>query len=120
MLTEGRGLIDQTLNGPAMTAMHAAGAGGNDAAMTYSHDLAKAILAALDHLQQMGPIDLKDANAISLHHMHMALGHAAVMASQAATLKMTAAMKMAGAVDDSRRRTPPRWPRTRKASGKRR
>lgn len=98
MLTDGKALIDSALTGPAMTAMHAANA--SDPVMTYTHDLGKSMSAVLDHLQQMPPVNAKDPKDMALHHMHIALVHAALMASQGASLKMTASMKMAGAVDE--------------------
>jgi len=97
MMTEGKGLIDKAITGPAMGAMHMANA--NDPAMLYTHDLAKNMTAVIDHLQQMPAPDPKDAKAMAMHHMHIALIHAALMASQGASLKMTASMKMADAVD---------------------
>lgn len=97
MLREGRALIDRAVTGPAMTAMHAANA--TDPVMTYTHDLAKAMTTVLDHLQEMAPPNAKQPKEMALHHMHIALVHAALMASQGATLKMTAAMKMAEAID---------------------
>ncbi len=97
MMSEGRGLINSAIAGPAMAAMHAANA--NDPAMTYTHDLAKAMTAVLDHLQQMPAPDAKNAKDMSMHHMHIALVHAAMMASQGASLKMAASMKMSEAVD---------------------
>lgn len=97
MLTEGRKLIDTAISGPAMTAMHAANA--NDPLMTYTHELARNMTAVLDHLQAMPAPDNKKAQDMAMHHMHIAFVHAALMASQGATLKMTSAMKMADAVD---------------------
>ena len=98
MLSEGRALVDRALDGPAMATLHSADSGST--AMTYTHDLGKAIAAVLDRLQAMRAVNPKDTSDMELHHMHLSLAHAAVMATQAATLKMTAAMKMAGAVDD--------------------
>ncbi len=97
MLAEGRTLIDTAISGPAMTAMHAANA--NDPLMTYTHELAKNMTAVLDGLQQMAAPDPKKAQDMTMHHMHIALAHAALMASQGATLKMTASMKMADGID---------------------
>jgi hypothetical protein len=99
MVTDGKALIHQAMNGPAMTAMHTP-AGGSDALMTYTHDLGTAMAVVIDRFQQMPPVAPKDPKDMELHHMHLALAHAAVMASQAASLKMTAAMKMAGPVDE--------------------
>ena len=53
----------------------------------------------IEHLQNMPAPDPKDARGMGMHHMHVALIHAALMASQGASLKMTASMKMADAVD---------------------
>ncbi len=98
MMTEGRALIEEAVGGPAMTALHGTPA-GSEGVMTYTHELGKAMTAVLDHFQQMAAVDPKDAKDMALHHMHVSLAHAAMMASQAAALKMTAAMKMAGPAD---------------------
>ncbi|MFN7982414.1 MAG: hypothetical protein U0Q11_11190 [Vicinamibacterales bacterium] len=97
MMTEGKALIDKAINGPAMGAMHMANA--SDPVMLYTHDLAKAMNAVIDQFQQMPAPEPKDTKAMAMHHMHIALIHAALMASQGASLKMTAAMKMSDAVD---------------------
>lgn len=97
MMGEGRGLIDSAISGPAMAAMHAANA--NDPMMLYTHELAKNMTTVLDHLQAMEAPDAKKPQDMAMHHMHIAFVHAALMASQGATLKMTASMKMADAVD---------------------
>lgn len=97
MLSEGRALINQAVTGPAMTAMHATHA--SDPVMTYTHDLAKAMTTVLDQLQIMPAPEANNARDMALHHMHIALVHAALMASQGASLKMTAAMNMSEAVD---------------------
>jgi hypothetical protein len=67
--------------------------------MTYTHDLGKAMMAVVDHVQRMVAPKPKDQTDMRMHHLHLALAHAASMASQAAALKMSAAMKMAGATD---------------------
>ncbi|MEQ1910774.1 MAG: hypothetical protein ABMA15_18280 [Vicinamibacterales bacterium] len=97
MLTEGKALIDKALTGPAMTAVHAANA--TDPVMTYTHELGKTMSEVLDHLQQMPAANAKNPKEMAMHHQHIALVHAALMASQGASLKMTASMKMADAVD---------------------
>lgn len=97
MMTEGKALIDKAITGPAMSAMHMANA--NDPIMLYTHDLAKAMTTVVDQLQQMPAPDPKDGKGMAMHHMHIALIHAALMASQGASLKMTASMKMADALD---------------------
>lgn len=99
MITEGRALIEEAINGPAMHALHGGPAGSNEA-MNYTHNLGKAMVNVLDHLQQMPPGDPANKQDMAVHHLHIALAHAAVMASQAASLKMTAAMKMAGPADE--------------------
>ena len=81
MMSEGRGLINSAIAGPAMMAMHTTSA--NDPLMLYTHELAKTMGTVLDHLQQMPAPDAKNAKYMSLHHMHIALVHAAMMASQA-------------------------------------
>ncbi len=97
MMSEGRGLINSAIAGPAMMAMHTTSA--NDPLMLYTHDLAKTMGTVLDHLQQMPAPDAKNQKDMALHHMHIALVHAALMASQGSTLKMAASMKMSEAVD---------------------
>ena len=118
MLSEGPVLVDRALDGPAMATLHSADSGST--AMTYTHDLGKAIAAVLDRLQAMRAVNPKDTSDMELQHMHLSLAHAAVMATQAATLKMTAAMKMAAPWTTRRRRTPGRWRRTRALSSTRR
>jgi hypothetical protein len=98
MQSEGRALIDRALNGPAMTLLHTP-AFEPDTAMTYTHDLGKAMIAVVDDVQKMPAPKPKDPKDMTMHHMHLALAHAASMASQAGALKMTAAMKMAGPTD---------------------
>lgn len=97
MVSEGRALIDSVFGGPAMAAMHTTGA--SDPAMVYTHDLAKTMTVVIDKLQQMPAPDPKNAKEMAQHHMHIAMLHAALMASQGSSLKMTAAMKMSDAMD---------------------
>ncbi|MEQ1729246.1 MAG: hypothetical protein ABL982_12795 [Vicinamibacterales bacterium] len=97
MMSEGRGLINSAIAGPAMAAMHTANA--NDPLMAYTHDLARTMGTVLDHLQQMPAPDAKNQKDMALHHMHIALVHAALMATQGASLKMSASMKMSEAID---------------------
>lgn len=97
MVSEGRALIDSVFGGPAMAAMHTTGA--SDPAMVYTHDLAKNMTLVIDKLQQMPAPDAKNAKEMAQHHMHIAMIHAALMASQGASLKMTAAMKMSDQLD---------------------
>lgn len=97
MVSEGRALIDSVFGGPAMAAMHATGA--SDPAMVYTHDLAKNMTLVIDKLQQMPAPNAKNTKEMAQHHMHIAMIHAALMASQGASLKMTAAMKMSELLD---------------------
>lgn len=98
MLSEGRALITSAMSGPAMAAMHASGTTGSPL-MTYTHELSKAMTDVLAALETMPAPDPKQPGDMAMHHMHIALAHAALMASQAATLKMNAAMGMSEALD---------------------
>lgn len=98
MVSEGRALIEQAINGPVMHTLHDSPM-ASDAVMTYTHDLAKAMTSVLDHLTQMPAGNPANKQDMAMHHLHIATAHAASMASQAAALKMTASMKMAGEAD---------------------
>jgi len=67
--------------------------------MTYTHELAKASLKVIADLEGMKMGDMTSADAMKMHHMHIALNHALEMAAEGSNLVMMGQMKMTKGVD---------------------
>jgi len=98
MITDGKAMLKDMLNGDHMTAMHKRGE-ANSPLMAYTHDLANASLTVITGLEEMKMGDIASPDVMKMHHMHIALNHALEMAAEGSNLVMMGQMKMAKGVD---------------------
>jgi hypothetical protein len=98
MFNEGKDMIQKSMQGQAMQKLHEQG-GQTGETMKYTHDLGTAMLNVVNILESMN-LNAPNEQAMNLHHIHIALNHALVMAANGANLVMLGQMGMASNVDD--------------------
>jgi hypothetical protein len=98
MLALGKELIQRAMQGTTMKALHKE-SGTSGKTMQYTHNLGNAMLEVVDYLDKMH-LNFPTDKAMSLHHMHLALNHALVMAVEGSDLIMLGQMGMSPKVDD--------------------
>lgn len=97
MVTRGKELIERAIQGSAMEELHKE-SGTSGKTMQYTHDLGNAMLDVVGYLDKMH-MKFPTGKSMSLHHMHLALNHALVMAIEGSDLIMLGQMGMSPKVD---------------------
>jgi hypothetical protein len=98
MFQQGKKSIEDAEYGPAMKDLHKAGR-GDDPLMKYTHTLIDAMEDVLKELEKMES-PAAPGDAMTMHHMHIALNHALEMAAEGSTLAMVGQMGMAKGTDE--------------------
>lgn len=98
MLSGGKELIQRALQGSTMKEIHAE-TDASGKTMQYTHELGNTMLEVIEQLNKMG-MGSSSKKAMSLHHIHLALNHALVMATDGSNLIMLGQMGMSPQVDD--------------------
>jgi hypothetical protein len=98
MFKEGKDLIQRSLEGQPMQKLHEE-SGKTGETMDYTHSLATGMINVANILESM-KLDAPGQEAMTLHHIHLAMNHALVMAANGANLMMLGQMGMAPKVDD--------------------
>lgn len=98
MLKNARTMWTQTMSGDTMMKMHSGGKTPTDnPMMKYIHELAEAELKVIDLLERH--VDIKK-HTMGMHHQHILLNHALMMALEGSNMFMTGKMGMAPGVDE--------------------
>jgi len=98
MIKSGREVIERALKGPEMQGLHKAGH-GDDALMKYTHELGNAITTVADLLEKMSTEGPMTPDMMAMHHMHVMINHALVMAAQGSNMIMLGQMGMSKDID---------------------
>lgn len=98
MIEQGKGMIKHMLSGPEMEAMHKSGH-GSTSLMEYTHALAAAMLKVTDMFETMKMDDMKPADTMTMHLMHILISHALEMAAEGSNLVMLGQVGMADSID---------------------
>lgn len=99
MIANGKGLIERTLSGPEMMAMHKEGKSPkDDPMMKATHDLGESYLKMTDLVEKM-EMGGEGEHSMAMHHMHVLINHGLGMALEGANLAMLGNMKMAASLD---------------------
>lgn len=99
MIKNGKALFTETMSGKTMMGMHHEGKDPmKDPAMAYTHKLAEKQLKVIDLLGKMPKVEAGQGMAI--HHQHIMLNHALIMALEGANSYMLGQMGMAKGVDE--------------------
>ena len=97
MIKDGKEVIEHAMNGHEMKAMHKAGH-GNDPLMKYTHELGGAMMDVVNALEEMSTKEMSP-DMMTMHHMHMLMNHALVMATEGSNMMMLGRMGMAKDID---------------------
>jgi hypothetical protein len=98
MMKDGKEVIEHALRGPEMQAMHKAGH-GDAPLMKYTHELGEAELSLVNMLENMKMEGPMTPDMMAMHHMHIMINHALVMAAQGANMVMLGQMGMTKDID---------------------
>ncbi|HYE35924.1 hypothetical protein [Methylocaldum sp.] len=97
MFTDGKDLIKRGMEGPAMQKLHEE-VGKTGATMQYTHDLGQAMMNVAN-IQEGMKHEFPSDKAMTMHHIHLALNHALVMATDGSEQIMLGQMGMSPKVD---------------------
>jgi hypothetical protein len=99
MVANGKALIEKTLSGSEMMAMHKAGKSPkDDPGMKATHELGESVLKMVDLIEKMDAGGM-GGHMMAMHHQHILINHALNMALEGADLAMLGGMKMAPSLD---------------------
>jgi len=98
MMKQGRAMVEQAATGPEMQELGSEGAAASPL-MSYTHGLNRAMLNLLVQLEAMSQAAVSIGDGMSMHHIHMLVNHATLMALEGARLMMLGQMGMSGNLD---------------------
>jgi len=90
LMTSGKQVIDDMLNGPEMAAMKKE---------DFTHKLGKAIMNTVDMLEKMSMDRTMTPDMMTMHHMHIMINHALAIAAEGANMVMLAQSGRANGID---------------------
>jgi len=98
MIKQGREMIRQAMTGPEMQELHKQVA-GKSPLMELTHELDEAMLVVITELEGMHQAPVSSSVEMTLHHMHMLVNHALLMAAEGSRLIMLGQMGMSKRLD---------------------
>jgi hypothetical protein len=98
MMKNGSSLWNKTMSGDVMMKMHKAGTTPqDDPSMKYAHELGEAQLKVINMLKKHADMT---HHTMTMHHQHILMNHALMMALEGSDMTMTGQMGMAPGIDE--------------------